>query len=98
MPAPALASPAGTIEVDVRPGNAARPAERASQAPAVAFGLAERRGSRAGRVLGGLLRQATNLAQGEPLNLADATGQGPSQTLRLSAHVAGRTLSKSIQL
>ena len=94
LPAPALASSAGTIEVEVRPGSVARP----SQATAAAFGPADRRGSRAGRVLGGLLRQATNLVQGEPLNLADATGKGPSQTLLLQARVGSRTLSKSIQL
>ena len=100
LPAPALASPAGIIEVEVRPGRAASRA--VSPAPTVALAnpaaFTDPQGSRAGRVLGGLLRQAHRLAQGEPLSLADATGHGPAQTLNLQARVAGHTLTKSIQL
>lgn len=98
-PAPDLASSAGLIEVDVRSGGALPRAGQAAEAsPAAGRAVAQvRHGNRAGRILGGLLRQAGNLAQGQPLSLTDAAGLGP-QTLTLEARLGQRTVSKSIQL
>ena len=98
-PAPDLASSAGLIEVDVRSGGAlARAGQAAEASPAAGRAVAQvRHGNRAGRILGGLLRQAGNLAQGQPLSLTDAAGLGP-QTLTLEARLGRRTVSKSIQL
>ena len=102
VPAPDLASPAGTIEVEVRPGGqqarASQSALAAANAPAdQPSAETDRPGRRTGRVLAGLLRQAGHLVQGQALSLAEATGH-PTQTLTLNARLAGRSLSKSIQL
>lgn len=88
LPALALAAspapaPAGTIEVEVRK----------SIAPAVATAAPANLRQRS---LGGvLLRQARNAVRGERLSLAEA---GLPETVTVQAHVAGRTLTKVIQL
>ena len=93
-PALALASPAANIEVEVKPGG--NP-EQAAASPAVA--AVERAYAdepRGRRLLGGLLRQADHLVRGERLSLAEATGLPQNMTLK--AHLAGRTLTKTIRL
>jgi hypothetical protein len=93
IPAPEIV-PAGTIiTVDVR--NGATPAARNIRAALAEVASdnepAERRG------LGGrLLQQAGHLVRGERLSLAEATGLPENVTLR--ANIAGRRVSKSIQL
>ena len=87
--------PIGTvITVDVRNGNlpAARSIRRVlSDVASANAETTERRG------LGGrLLQQAGHLVRGERLSLAEATGLPENVTLRAS--IAGRTVSKSIQL
>ncbi|AII53772.1 hypothetical protein [Hymenobacter sp. APR13] len=89
LPALALAAtpaPAttGPIEVEVRRSAAPAVATAAQAAPARQ------------RSLGGvLLRQARNAVRGERLSLAEA---GLPETVTVQAHVAGRTLTKVIQL
>lgn len=92
VPTPSVASAAELITVDVRNGgNAARPARPISTALAAADEPEEHRG------LGGrLLRQAGHLVRGERVSLAEATGLPENVTLR--ATIAGRSVSKSIQL
>jgi hypothetical protein len=88
LPALALAAtpapaPTGPIEVEVR----------RSAAPAVATATAAPARQRS---LGGvLLRQARNAVRGERVSLAEA---GLPETVTVQAHVAGRTLTKVIQL
>ncbi|WP_210515470.1 hypothetical protein [Hymenobacter terricola] len=91
IPAPSVANAGELITVDVRSGAApaARPTKIFSAATAPAPD--ERRG------LGGrLLQQAGHLVRGERVSLAEATGLPENVTLR--ATVAGRSLTKSIQL
>ena len=91
--AASLASTGELITVDVRNGGslASRPAKTTSTALAAAEEPEERRG------LGGrLLRQAGHLVRGERVSLAEVTGLPENLTLR--ATVAGRSVSKSIQL
>jgi len=90
MPRPSVASvalaaaPTGPIEVEVR---------RSNEAPVVATAETES-GSR--RSLGGiLLRQARNVVRGDRVSLAET---GLPETVTVEAHVAGRTLTKVIQL
>jgi hypothetical protein len=88
-----VASASELITVDVRNGAApvARPAKTFSSA------LAEAAEPEARRGLGGrLLRQAGHLVRGERVSLAEATGLPENVTLR--ATIAGRSVSKSIQL
>ncbi|WBO86128.1 hypothetical protein [Hymenobacter yonginensis] len=74
----------GPIEVEVRRSAAPAVATAAQAAPARQ------------RSLGGvLLRQARNAVRGERLSLAEA---GLPETVTVQAHVAGRTLTKVIQL
>ncbi|WBA43111.1 hypothetical protein [Hymenobacter canadensis] len=76
-------APTGSIEVEVR----------RSAAPAVATAAPANPRQRS---LGGvLLRQARNAVRGERLSLAEA---GLPETVTVQAHVAGRTLTKVIQL
>ncbi|MBC6699353.1 hypothetical protein [Hymenobacter sp. BT190] len=90
QPLPALAlaatpapAPTGPIEVEVR----------RSTVPAVATAA---QATPRQRSLGGvLLRQARNAVRGERLSLAEA---GLPETVTVQAHVAGRTLTKVIQL
>lgn len=101
-PAPEIV-PAGTIPasgltgdlitVDVRTGSApaARPAKMVTTALAELAEPAERR-----RLGGRLLHQAGNLVRGERVSLAEVTGLPENVTLR--ATVAGRSITKSIQL
>lgn len=94
VPAPGLTNADGLITVDVRNGDApvSRPAKRVDAALAsLDEAPAERR-----RLGARLLQQAGHLARGERVNLAEAVGLPESLTLR--ATVAGRRLSKSIQL
>ncbi|MDO7847480.1 hypothetical protein Q5H92_14005 [Hymenobacter sp. M29] len=86
------ATSSGLITVDVRNGDApARASQTIASALAEAAAPAERRG------LGGrLLQQAGHLVRGERLSLAEATGLPENVTLR--ATIAGRHVSKSIQL
>jgi hypothetical protein len=93
IPAPEIV-PAGTvITVDVR--NGATPASRSIRATLSEVASAEEISERRG--LGGrLLQQAGHLVRGERLSLAEATGLPENVTLR--ANIAGRRVSKSIQL
>ncbi len=85
-PAPDLASLATAIEVDVRPGGSPKPAVDAPPASAPT-----------GRhLLTGLLKQASHLARGERLTLAQDAGLPDS--LFLQARLAGHTLTRIIQL
>ncbi|MFD2717754.1 hypothetical protein ACFST9_03440 [Hymenobacter monticola] len=87
---PATAS--GLITVDVRAGDAdARPAKAATSALASAEAPAERK-----RLGGRLLQLGGRLVRGEQVNLAEVTGLPENVTLR--ATLAGRTVTKSIQL
>ena len=91
--AASLASAGELITVDVRNGGnpAGRTTKTTSTALAAAEIIEERRG------LGGrLLRQAGHLVRGERVSLAEVTGLPENLTLR--ATVAGRSVSKSIQL
>ncbi|MBD2721262.1 hypothetical protein [Hymenobacter armeniacus] len=88
--------PVGThelITVDVRTGDAsaARLAQTSSSAVASSEAPAARR-----RLGGRLLQQAGNLVRGERVSLAEVAGLPENLTVR--ATVAGRTVSKSIQL
>ena len=88
-----LASAGELITVDVRNGGnlASRPAKTTTTALAAAEPPEERRG------LGGrLLRQAGHLVRGERVSLAEVTGLPENVTFR--ATIAGRSVSKSIQL
>ncbi|HEX8505191.1 MAG TPA: hypothetical protein VF630_07480, partial [Hymenobacter sp.] len=102
VPAPEIV-PAGTvpasgltgelITVDVRTGAdpVVRPAKTVSTALAELAEPAERR-----RLGGRLLQQAGHLVRGERVSLAEVTGLPENVTLR--ATVAGRSVTKSIQL
>ncbi|MCR5890085.1 hypothetical protein LRS06_20365 [Hymenobacter sp. J193] len=81
-PAASSAAPVGPIEVEVR-RQAEKPVALAAAAP-------DRRPR-----LGGILRQVRNAVRGDQVSLADA---GLPETLTVQARVAGRTLSKTIQL
>lgn len=91
VPATGLASE--LITVDVRTGSdpVARPAKTVGTALAGLAEPAERR-----RLGGRLLQQAGNLVRGERVSLAEVTGLPENVTLR--ATVAGRSVTKSIQL
>lgn len=93
VPAPEIV-PAGTvITVDVR--NGATPATRSIRTALSEVASVEETTERRG--LGGrLLQQAGHLVRGERLSLAEATGLPENVTLR--ANIAGRRVSKSIQL
>ncbi|UOQ95997.1 hypothetical protein MUN81_12060 [Hymenobacter sp. 5317J-9] len=81
------------ITVDVRTGSA--PASRLAQVTTSAVASSEVAGER--RRLGGrLLQQAGHLVRGERVSLAEVAGLPDNVTVR--ATVAGRTVSKSIQL
>lgn len=87
------ATSAALITVDVRTGAAPtpRPAQRAASA------LAETGAPEEHRRLGDrLLQQAGHLLRGERMSLAEVTGLPENLTLR--ATIAGRSVSKSIQL
>ena len=92
--APALASASELITVDVRNGaaSALRPARAVTAAVAAAIEPSEGRLRLGGR----LLRQVGHLARGERVSLAEVTGL--PENLTLHATVAGRSISKSIQL
>ena len=93
MPAASLVSAGELITVDVRNGGnlASRPTKITTSTLAAANTPEERRG------LGGrLLQQAGHLVRGERISLAEITGLPENLTLR--ATVAGRRVSKSIQL
>ena len=96
VPAPVLASSTRElITVDVHSG--ANPPARPTQTfnSAMAQALTEAPDERRG--LGSrLLQQAGHLVRGERLSLAEATGLPENMTLR--ATIAGRSISKSIQL
>ena len=93
VPAPARADQ--LITVDVRSGRA--PAPRPAEALTAAVAAAAAEAPEGRRRLGGrLLQQAGHLVRGERVSLAEVTGL--PETLTLSATVAGRRLSKSIQL
>ncbi|MDO7851795.1 hypothetical protein [Hymenobacter convexus] len=80
------------ITVDVRSGDAAaRAAKATTSALASAEAPVERK-----RLGGRLLQQAGHLVRGEQVNLAEAVGLPENLTLR--ANVGGHTVSKSIQL
>ncbi|MBF9140259.1 hypothetical protein [Hymenobacter properus] len=85
---PATAS--GLITVDVRAGDA-RSAKATTSALASAEAPAERK-----RLGGRLLQQAGRLVRGEQVTLAELAGLPDNVTVR--ATVAGRTVTKSIQL
>lgn len=88
-----LASTGELITVDVR--NGGNPASRPAKTTSTALAAAEEPEGRRG--LGGrLLRQAGHLVRGERVSLAEVTGLPENLTLR--ATVAGRSVSKSIQL
>ena len=91
--APSLASSGELITVDVRNGAApaARPTKITTSALALADAPADTR-----RLGGRLLQQAGHLMRGERLSLAEVTGLPENVTLR--ATVAGRSVTKSIQL
>jgi hypothetical protein len=88
QPLPALAAlaapavPAGPIEVEVRRSTSAAVATAAPAARQHSLG-------------GILLRQARNVVRGDRVSLAQA---GLPETVTVQAHVAGRTLTKVIQL
>jgi hypothetical protein len=76
------AAPTGPIEVEVR---------RGAETPTVATAASENR-----RSLGGiLLRQARNVVKGDRVSLAET---GLPESVTVQAHVAGRTITKVIQL
>ena len=92
-PTSAGASATELITVDVR--NGAAPASRPARTVSSALAAAELPEAR--RRLGGrLLQQAGHLVRGERVSLAEVTGLPENMTLR--ATIAGRTVSKSIQL
>ena len=88
--APGATAAEGVILVDVR-GGASAPVSESTPAVATAEPLIRRR-----RLGERLLQQANHLARGERLSLAEATGLPETVTVR--ATIAGRTLTKSIQL
>ena len=89
-PSPAVLAAANLITVDVRNGAARRPSLAAAVATAAAA-TAERQG------LGGrLLRQVGHAVRGERISLSEVTGL--PENLTLEANIAGRRVSKSIQL
>jgi hypothetical protein len=89
-PAPSLASAGEVITVDVR--NGADPEARPTAA--IRTALAEAATER--RLGGRLLRQAGHLVRGERISLAEIAGL--PETVTVEATVAGRKLTKSIQL
>ena len=94
--APALARTSGVITVEVRGGGAV-PALRPAQAVSAAVAAASAEPSEGRRRLGGrLLQQAGHLVRGERVSLAEITGL--PENLTLQATVAGRSLTKTIQL
>ncbi|MDB5233323.1 MAG: hypothetical protein JWR44_316 [Hymenobacter sp.] len=91
-PTPSLASSSELITVEVRSGRPARPSNVVTSALAAVSEPTEEP-----RRLGGrLLQQAGRLVRGERLSLAEVTGLPENVTLR--ATVAGRNLTKTIQL
>ncbi|GAB2870495.1 hypothetical protein [Hymenobacter ruber] len=93
IPAPESVPAGSLITVDVR--NGAAPASRSIRATLSEVASADETTERRG--LGGrLLQQAGHLVRGERLSLAEATGLPENVTLR--ANIAGRHVSKSIQL
>ena len=89
-PSPAVLAAANLITVDVRSGAARRPSLATAVATAAAA-TAERQG------LGGrLLRQVGHAVRGERISLSEVTGL--PENLTLEANIAGRRVSKSIQL
>ena len=87
---PAILAAATLITVDVRNGAAHRPSLNTAVATAAAA-IQERQG------LGGrLLRQVGHAVRGERISLSEVTGL--PQILTLDATIAGRHVSKSIQL
>ena len=94
--APALARTSGVITVEVRGGGAV-PALRPAQAVSAAVAAAAAEPAEGRRRLGGrLLQQAGHLVRGERVSLAEITGL--PENLTLQATVAGRSLTKTIQL
>ena len=92
-PTPSLATASTLITVEVRNGGS--PANRLATTIGSAVASAEAPTERRG--LGGrLLQQAGHLVRGERLSLAEATGLPENVTVR--ATIAGRSVSKSIQL
>ena len=88
---PASLAAASLITVDVRSGAARRPSLGTAVATAAATAAEERRG------LGGrLLRQVGHAVRGERISLSEVTGL--PENLTLEANIAGRRVSKSIQL
>ena len=87
--APVLNGAAELITVDVR--NGAAPALRPAQSATAAVAPESRP-----RLGGRLLQQVNHLARGERVSLAEVTGL--PEHLTLHATVAGRSISKSIQL
>ncbi|TYZ08384.1 hypothetical protein FY528_13115 [Hymenobacter lutimineralis] len=81
-PSPTTAAPVGPIEVEVH---------RQAETPVALAAAAPDRRPR----LGGILRQVRNAVRGDQVSLVDA---GLPETLTVQARVAGRTLSKTIQL
>ena len=82
---------ANLITVDVRNGATRRPSLGTAVASAAAAASEGRRG------LGGrLLRQVGHAVRGERLSLSEVTGL--PENLTLEANIAGRHVSKSIQL
>ena len=93
VPAPEIVPASTVITVDVR--NGATPASRSIRTALSEVASVEETTERRG--LGGrLLQQAGHLVRGERLSLAEATGLPENVTLR--ANIAGRRVSKSIQL
>ncbi|WP_046242582.1 hypothetical protein [Hymenobacter terrenus] len=94
IPAPSLASTGELITVDVR--NGATPTAPPTKVLSTALAAAQApRGER--RRLGSrLLQQAGHLVRGERVSLAEVTGLPETVTVR--ATVAGRSVTKSIQL
>ena len=91
--AASLASAGELITVDVR--NGGNPADRPTKTTSTALAAAEAPEERRG--LGGrLLQQAGHLVRGERVSLAEVTGLPENMTLR--ATIAGRSVSKYIQL
>jgi hypothetical protein len=89
MPTPSV-STADLITVEVRNGQEARP-HRLPILTAAAETSTERR-----RLGDRLLQQAGNLMRGERVSLAEAAGL--PQNVTVHATIAGRSLTKSIQL
>ncbi len=91
LPAPALATANSIISVDVRSAAAPKRPTLGSAVAAATAGIGQQRG------LGGrLLHQAGHLLRGERLSLAEVTGL--PESLTVEASLAGRHVSKTIQL